>query len=228
MNNLANFITCVSLICGFMSIIFSLENRIAFASWAVILSVILDGIDGLVARANLSSSDFGKELDSLADIVSFGAAPAVLCYAFMPFGGAYFVAVLALFAYLVCSMLRLARYNVIPKEKKTEYFSGLPITASGGLIAAFILVHIRHLIVPVKGIFISLILVLSFLMVSNIKYFKLNGLKQIVDGKRLKYLLFIMLICLFIAPEDITFLFFAFYLAIAPSLAQKLLLNKNS
>ncbi len=228
MNNLANFITCVSLICGFASIIFSLENRISFASWAIILSVILDGIDGLAARANLTSTDFGKELDSLADIVSFGVAPAILCYVFMPLGGAYFVTNLVLFIYLVCSMIRLARYNIISKEKSADYFSGLPITVSGGIIALFVLVHLRHMMMPVKGIFLPLILVLSFLMASNIKYLKLSGLKQVVDSKKFKYFFAVMLIFLLIAPVDITFLLFAFYLAVVPSLSGKSLSNKCS
>lgn len=228
MNNLANLITCISLISGFVSMILSLENRIFFAAWAIILSVILDGLDGLVARANLVSTDFGKELDSLADIVSFGAAPAVLCYAFMPAGGVYFLMVLALCIYLVCSMIRLAKYNVNSKDKLTDYFLGLPITVSGGLIAVFVLLHIRHMIIPVKGVFLSLILILSFLMVSEIKYLNLRGFRKIVDYKKFKYFFIIIFICLIVVPIDIAFLFFVFYLTIMPYLAKKCLLNKNS
>lgn len=228
MNNLANFITCASLICGFVSIIFSLESRIFFASWAIILSVILDGIDGLAARVNSTSTDFGKEMDSLADIVSFGAAPAVLCYVFMPLGGVNFVMAIALFIYLVCGMIRLAKYNVTSEEKIADYFSGLPITACGGIIAAFVLVHVRHMIMPVTGIFVSLILVLSFLMVSSIKYLNLEGFRRIVDRKKFKYFFIIISICLIVAPEKITFFLFAVYLIIAPILAKKCLSNKSS
>ncbi len=227
MNNLANVITCVSLVCGFASIIFSIENRIFLAALAIILSVIFDGIDGLVARVNFAATDFGKELDSLADIVCFGVAPAVLCYVFMPLEGGFFVVDLALFTYLVCSMLRLAKYNIIPKEKSADCFFGLPITASGGIIAAFVLVHVLHMLMPAKGIFASLILVLSFLMVSNIKYLKLSGLRRAFSGKKFKYFIAVMIVFLIIAPIDIIFLLFAFYLAAVPSFSGKVLSNKR-
>lgn len=225
MNNLANLITCFSLICGFTSIIFSLENKIVFAAWAIILSVILDGVDGLVARANSVSTEFGKELDSLADIVSFGVAPAVLCYALMP-QGAYFVANLVLFIYLVCSMIRLARHNVIPKEKLADYFLGLPITVSGGIIAAFVLLHLKHLMIPVKWVFLSLILVLSFLMVSMIKYLNLSNLKRVTNIKKNKYFVIAILVGLIIAPENIIFSLFAFYVAGMPFLSGESLSNR--
>jgi len=80
MNYLANFLTVLSLFFGFLSIIFSLESHFTFASWAIILSVIFDGLDGQVARKNPVPSEFGKELDSLADVVSFGIAPSILGY----------------------------------------------------------------------------------------------------------------------------------------------------
>ena len=228
MNNLANVITCVSLVCGLASIIFSIESRASFAAWAIIFSVILDGIDGLVARANFASSDFGKELDSLADIVCFGVAPAVLCYVFMPLPGGFFLITLALFAYLICCMLRLAKYNITAKKKSADYFLGLPVTASGGILAAFVLVHVQHLMMPSKGIFFSLILVLSFLMVSNIKYLNLRGLRQAFGDKKFKYIAAVMFVFLLFSPVDIIFLLFAFYLAVVPSFSGKVLSNKSS
>lgn len=225
MNNLANVITCFSFFCGFTSIIFSLENKIVFAAWAIILSVILDGVDGVIARVNSVSTEFGKELDSLADIVSFGVAPAILCYALMP-QGAYWAANLVLFIYLVCSMTRLAKYNVIPKEELADYFSGLPITVSGGIIAAFVLLYIKHLMIPTKWVFLSLILVLSFLMVSKIKYLKFFKLKRIAGIKKTKYFIIAILVGLIIAPEHIIFSLFAFYVAAVPALSDKCLTNR--
>jgi len=83
MNYLANFLTGLSLLFGFLSIIFSLEGQFTCASWAIILSVISDGLDGQIARKNPLPSEFGKELDSLVDVVSFGIAPAILGYVFV-------------------------------------------------------------------------------------------------------------------------------------------------
>lgn len=83
MNLLANFLTGLSLIGGFAAIIYSLEGHFTFACWAIILSVIFDGLDGQIARKNPVPSEFGKELDSLVDVVSFGIAPLILGYVFV-------------------------------------------------------------------------------------------------------------------------------------------------
>ncbi len=227
MNNLANLFTCLNLLCGFASIIFSLENRVILAAWAIIVSVILDGIDGWLARGNSVANELGKELDSMADLVAFGVAPAVLGYVFIS-EGAYFVTTFVLFIYLTCSMFRLAKYNITPKGKLADYFYGLPITLSGGIIAAVVLVHLKHIFIPVKGIFLSLILVLSFLMASNIKYLNLSGLKRIIGEKKSIYFIITMLIGLIIVPEVIIFLLFAFYLTATPTFSKKALSHKNT
>lgn len=227
MNYLANFITYLSLACGFASIIFSFESRFIFAAWAIIISVILDGIDGQLAKANSVSIEFGKELDSLVDVVSFGAAPVVLGYVFVS-AGAYLMMVLFLFIYLACAVFRLAKYNITPKEKLSSYFYGLPTTAGAGVIASFILVCIKYIILPSRAIFALLFLILSFLMVSNIKYLNLDGLKQIIRGIKLIPLIIILLVCLVISFQDTIFLFFALYLLIAPFLPARYLSGKTS
>ncbi len=94
-NFLANLLTGSSLLFGFVSIIFSLEGHFTFASWAIILSVVFDGVDGQVARKNPQPSAFGKELDSLVDVVSFGIAPSILGYVFI-YQSFHFLATLAL------------------------------------------------------------------------------------------------------------------------------------
>jgi len=186
-NLLANFLTSLSLLFGFISIIFSLESHFTFASWAIILSVILDGLDGQIARKNHLPSEFGKELDSLADVVSFGIAPSVLGYIFI-YRDFYFWATLALFAYLFCSVMRLAKYNITPKQKMADYFYGLPTTVSGGVLASFVLIYRKGkdlLPLPpyIPAIFLFLVLALSFLMVSRIHYLNLDGLKGLFRRK---------------------------------------------
>jgi len=196
MNYLANLLTGLSLLFGFFSIIFSLESQFTFSCWSILFSVVFDGLDGQIARRNPVPSAFGKELDSLVDVVSFGIAPAILGYVFV-YINFQILAVIALFVYLSCSVFRLAKYNITPKEKMVNYFLGLPTTMSGALLASFILIYRKkqEMILPeflpnilypqyIPAIFVILILILSFLMVSKVKYLNLDGLKQLM-GKNL-------------------------------------------
>jgi CDP-diacylglycerol--serine O-phosphatidyltransferase len=182
MNYLANLLTVLSLVCGFASIIFSLEQQFTFACWAIILSVIFDGLDGQIARRNPIPNEFGKELDSLVDVVSFGIAPSILGYIFI-YHDFYIPASIALFIYLFCSVMRLAKYNITPKEKLANYFYGLPTTVSGGMLASFVLIfrnkHTGLILGYIPLIFLLVVLSLAFLMVSRVKYLNLDGLKEI-------------------------------------------------
>lgn len=230
MNNLANFLTSLSLAFGFISVIFSLEGHFTFASWAIILSVIFDGLDGQVARRNPTPSEFGKELDSLADVVSFGIAPALLGYIFI-YRNFHFWATLALFAYLVCSVMRLAKYNITPKETMANYFHGLPTTVSGGVLASFVLIYrrgkdISPLPAFIPVIFLFLVLLLAYLMVSRIKYLNLDGLKQLF-AKKTKAVILLLIILLILSAffkkaGIFTFALFGIYLLFSPFLVRKI------
>ena len=230
MKFLANFITVLSLICGFASIIFSIEGHFTFASWAIILSVIFDGLDGQVARKNPVPSEFGKELDSLVDVVSFGIAPSMLGYIFV-YRTFYFWATLALFIYLFCSVMRLAKYNITPKEKLADYFYGLPTTVSGGILASFILIFrkgkdISPLPQSVPTIFLFMVLFLAFLMVSRVRYLNLDGLKQLFGKKtNLTVLILIALLILdaFLRKAGVfIFTLFLIYLLFSPFMVKRL------
>jgi len=239
MNYLADCLTGLSLVGGFASIIFSLEYHFTFASWAIILSVIFDGLDGQVARLNPKPSDFGKEIDSLVDAISFGIAPSVLGYIFI-YRDFYFWATLALLVYLCCSVWRLAKYNITPKEKIVNYFYGLPTTVSGGILAAFILIfrkrqHIGEatflpysdaLPAFVPSIFLFLVLLLSFLMVSKVRYLNLDGLKQFF-GKKVKvvaaFLIILVALGIFFKKAGTTmFALFIIYLLFSPIVVKRL------
>ncbi|MDD5505817.1 MAG: CDP-diacylglycerol--serine O-phosphatidyltransferase [Candidatus Omnitrophica bacterium] len=184
MNHLANIISIISLLCGFTSIIFSLEGHFTFASWAIIFSVIFDGIDGQVARMINSPSNFGKELDSLVDVISFGIAPTVLGYIFV-YRDFHLFATVALFIYLLCSVMRLAKYNITVKDEIKNYFYGLPTTVSGGILASFILIYRRYTHLPAPAAFFILVIVLAALMVSKIKYANLDALKDLFRNSAL-------------------------------------------
>lgn len=217
----ANFLTSLSLICGFISLVFSLESHFTFASWAIILSVIFDGLDGQIARINPLSSEFGKQFDSLVDVISFGIAPTVLGYVFV-YRHFHFWATLALFIYLFCSVIRLAKFNITPKEKLVNYFYGLPTTVSGGILASFILLYRKYTRLPPPFIFLFIVLILAFLMVSKVKYINLDGLKQFL-GKRLKLaFLFIALIAGIFLPEITIFALFLIYLTFSPFMVKRI------
>ncbi len=234
MNHLANFLTILSLVFGFVSIIFSLESHFTFSCWAIILSVIFDGLDGQIARMNPVPSEFGKELDSLVDVISFGIAPSILGYIFI-YQDFYFWATLALFIYLLCSVMRLAKYNITPKEKMANYFYGLPTTVGGGVLASFILIYrkgqdISPLPVFIPAVFLFLVLLLAFLMVSRVRYLNLDGLRQLF-GKQAGIIVVILGLVFIVAAftnKAGTALFsgFLIYLIFSPFVVKRLGNNK--
>jgi CDP-diacylglycerol---serine O-phosphatidyltransferase len=172
------------------------ESQFEFAAKAIGIAVFLDGLDGRIARMTNTTSDFGREMDSLADVISFGIAPAVLAYAWgIQFAGpeldpmfrdhihraGYFVA----FLFLLCGAARLARFNVqknpIPKnpgKPDRKYFVGLPIPAAAGTVAAVVYAFdaIPLQFWPISIIWLGLLGLLSFLMVSTWRYYSFKDL----------------------------------------------------
>ncbi|MFA5411399.1 MAG: CDP-diacylglycerol--serine O-phosphatidyltransferase [Candidatus Omnitrophota bacterium] len=234
MNHLANFLTVLSLVFGFYSIIFSLEMHFTFAAWAIIISVICDGLDGQIARLNPLPSEFGKELDSLVDVVAFGIAPSILGYIFL-YRNFQLWATLALFIYLFSSVMRLAKYNITPKERLVNYFIGLPTTASGGVLASFILIYRKkEQVLPsfVPVIFLFLVLILAYLMISRVRYFNLDGLKEFF-GDKIKLLILALaggFIVLAFLRKSGCFIFtlFLIYLLFSPFMVKKLEGHRNN
>ena len=171
--------TLSNLLFGFLSLALTIEGNYRLAAGMILLAVLMDSLDGKVARRLSVSSSFGKELDSLCDLVSFGVAPSILAYSFLlkdfeQFG--YLIAA----AFATCGALRLARFNVNTGVVK-GYFMGLPIPAAGCAVATFIMLGIK----PGGWIFPAMVLVFAYLMVSTVKYpdFKGKGEKiRIVPG----------------------------------------------
>jgi CDP-diacylglycerol---serine O-phosphatidyltransferase len=221
----ANLCTGLSLLGAFCSIIFSLESYYTLSAWAILFSVLLDGIDGQIARLNNKATDLGRELDSLVDVVAFGVAPSVLgySYVYMEF---HLLASVGLFGYLLASVVRLAYYNVIPKGEAVGHFRGLPTTAGGGLVASFILVHRRFMGMPWHPLFLGMIVLLALLMVSRIAYPDLKSLLTLFMANRplrLGILGACILVCAavslyagFFVPEAIFLSLFLMYLLFAP------------
>lgn len=161
--SIPSLFTVGNLFLGIMAILFAVQGEPKYAAILVIIAMLLDGLDGRMARMLNASSEFGKELDSLSDIVSFGVAPAIIMYGvIMQDYGLLGIVVTSIFP--ICGALRLARFSV--QEGAPGFFIGLPITAAGGVLATFSLYYnIFHPILLMAGM-----LLISILMVSNVKY----------------------------------------------------------
>ncbi len=167
---LPNLFTAASIFVGIFSIISAINGEFDKAAWLIMLSLILDGLDGRVARLTNTCSKFGVEFDSLADIVAFGVAPAMLIYLFVGHEFARFgVVVSALF--VVFGAIRLARFNVMTVSSEPSVFIGVPIPTAAVFISLLVLFfHKYELHVDYGIVIIILSMLVSILMVSNIRY----------------------------------------------------------
>lgn len=156
-----NIITLSNLIIGITSLWYTMQSMYKEAAIAILFAMVLDGMDGRIARHLQVSSDFGKELDSLSDLVSFGVAPALLTYASVLYNIGYWGLMISII-FALCGAIRLARFNVLNIK---DYFIGIPITFAGPMMAIFVLLSNR---LPL-AFFPIAILSLACLMVSNIK-----------------------------------------------------------
>jgi len=191
---LPSLFTTGNVFCGFYAFIAVLNEQFYFAAWAIVAGMIFDGLDGRIARLTKTTSAFGEQYDSLADIITFGMAPAFLAYSWVlkPFGR---LGWMAAFLFLLCATLRLARFNVTKPEIRSEHFVGLPSPASAVVIAS-IVIAFEDLFATRMNPFIMVMVVyaLAFLMVSNIKYpaFKrFDFKKRVVFSRFLFVILFI-------------------------------------
>lgn len=172
--SIPSLLTVGNLFLGVIAIIMVFNEKPEMAAVMVLIAMLLDGVDGRVARALNAQSEFGKELDSLSDVISFGVAPAFIMYvvAFQDLSPALAWIVTAIFP--ICGALRLARFNVITSN--AGYFIGLPIPAAGGVLATLALFKDDISV----GVLLTCSLVLSFLMVSTVRYpnFKKVGIPR--------------------------------------------------
>jgi CDP-diacylglycerol---serine O-phosphatidyltransferase len=177
---LPNLFTVSSIFLGFYALVLcagdATPEQLYQVALAIFFAMFFDAFDGRVARMTKTQSDFGVQLDSLADVMSFGAAPALLVYkwALAPLG---FVGLFVSFAFAACGALRLARFNVLAQrgdKGSSRFFVGLPIPLAAGAIVALVIAHYRQFgsttdaatRVPVALV----VALLSFLMVSTIRY----------------------------------------------------------
>lgn len=209
-----NLLTTGNLFSGFYAIIAIYNADYLLAAMAILIAMAFDVLDGTTARLTNTTSRFGVEYDSLADLVSFGVAPGLLIYswALSTYGR---VGWIAAFLFVVCGTLRLARYNVQVGSIESKHFVGLPIPGAAGVIASLVVLdhHILKLGAEIKPLLIlGFIYVLAFLMVSTFRY---RGPKhlRLRDRKPFNVLVssVLVLIVLAAAPQILLFVLFTAY-----------------
>lgn len=182
---LPSLFTVTNLFCGFYAIILTMNQMYSQASIAIAIAILLDSMDGFIARLTNSTSEFGLQLDSLSDVISFGVAPSILVlkWGFLPDVEPHIdprLAVAAAFALTVCGATRLARFNIQSGNRK--HFVGLPIPAAGGTIAAIVFFFKNPVDGPIFAyIMLAVTFILAFLMVGTLRY---NSLKGITLAKK--------------------------------------------
>ena len=215
---LPNLITAAGIFAGFYVIIAATDGHYERAAWFILVAAIFDGLDGKVARLTGTSSKFGVELDSLADVISFGVAPGVLLYlwALRPFGK---LGWLAAFLYVICGALRLARFNVQVSTVESRRFVGIPIPAAACIVATCVLLFYELGGTGTIKMFSMVVLVflLAILMISNVEYLSLKDPELF---KRQPFLILVVAIILLIVvvakPEIMLFLVGMAYMISGP------------
>ncbi len=189
-----NFFTALSAFLGVISVIASIRGDFDKAAWLIFISLILDGIDGRVARLTNATSKFGVEFDSLADLVAFGVAPAILLYQTVGHHyGKFGSLVAALF--VVFGAIRLARFNVMAPSSEPSVFIGVPIPTAAIFVAGWVMLYLKYRFSFLPPLLLGSALAVALLMVSNIRY---PSFKKI-DFKKHQVLKILILMVIFLA-----------------------------
>ncbi|MEG0923149.1 MAG: CDP-diacylglycerol--serine O-phosphatidyltransferase [Comamonas sp.] len=230
---LPNSFTLAALFGGFYAIVMAMNGRFEAAAVGVFCAMVLDSLDGRVARMTHTQSAFGEQMDSLSDMVSFGAAPALIAYewALRPLGRWGWIAA---FVYCSCAALRLARFNVNTGVVDKRYFQGMPSPAAAALVAGFIWLTsallVSHRDVPIFGEFIALFgghatsrddlswimfaitLFAGLTMVTNIPYYSFKDAGMAKSVPFISLVVVVLLLALVsIEPATMLFLIFLAY-----------------
>lgn len=227
---LPNLMTTAALFAGFYAVIAGIQGQFEQGAIAIFIAMVLDGLDGRIARMTNSCSAFGAEYDSLADMISFGLAPAILVFqwALMDFGK---LGWLIAFIYTVAAALRLARFNTQVGIADKRYFQGLPSPAAAALLAGLVWVvesnQLELTITPVVALILTLFA--GVMMVSNTRFssFKELNLKDKVPFVTLLVVVLVFVV-ITIKPAMILFLLFLGYAISGPVMTLVLLKKTRS
>jgi len=220
-----NLVTTAALFSGFFAILAGMNGQFEKACIAIFVAMILDGLDGRVARWTNTESEFGEQYDSLSDLVSFGLAPALVMYqwalVYMRDVGVSYgrLGWMAAFIYVACAALRLARFNVQIEVTDKRFFTGLPSPSAAGIVAGMVWM-LHDLDVSGKNIQIPALLMIlcaGLLMVTNIKY---NSFKDFDAKSKVPHLAILGIVIIFaliqVDPPKVLFAVFFVYALSGP------------
>jgi CDP-diacylglycerol--serine O-phosphatidyltransferase len=202
---LPNILTTANLFCGFYAMLASMQGGYELAAVVLVVAMVLDSLDGRIARMTNTMSKFGAEFDSLADLVTFGVAPAILAYswslsAYGKWGW------LVAFLFVVCGALRLARFNIQIGIIESRVFNGLPIPGAASVIATGIMLYFylggegKYHDIPI----LLAIVALALFMVSNIKYYSFKDLNFFSRKPFMSFVLIVIILIIVAAEPQIT------------------------
>lgn len=224
LKHVPNAMTCGNLLCGCIGILFATQGDLVTASWLIVLAGVLDFGDGFVARAVGASGPFGKELDSLADVVTFGVLPSFILFSLISRTDSTTYWPYLAFAIAICGALRLARFNI--DTRQTDQFLGVPIPANALVVASFPLIlaaqpQFRTIVLNPYTLY-GYVVVMSLLMVSELPLmafkFKAYGWR----GNEVKYVFLIASVLLLLLLQ-----YAAIPLVIALYILLSLVVNRN-
>ncbi len=225
---LPNLFTTGSLFSGFYAIVAAMNGRFDAAAIAIFISMVLDGLDGRVARLTNTQSKFGEEYDSLSDMVAFGVAPALVAFSLnlQTLGN---IGWIGTFIYVAGAALRLARFNTQIGSVDKRYFVGLPSPSAAALVAAF--VWVIHGIEQTKFMAMLTMLIVAgggFLMVSNVLYY---SFKELDLKKRVPFTAVLVIVLMFavisLEPPLVLLAGFVIYILSGPVMAIRRKVNKT-
>lgn len=217
---LPNLFTTAALFSGFYGILAAMNGRFEHAAVAIFVAMVLDGLDGRVARLTNTQTAFGAEYDSLSDMVAFGLAPSIVIYVWS-LSGLGKLGWLAAFIYTAGAALRLARFNTQVGIADKRYFQGLPSPSAAAVIAGSVWVAVDYGIEGADVSYLACLLtgVTGLLMVSNFRY---NSFKEVdFRGKVPFYSIVVIMLgfaVIVVQPELVLFLMFLAYAASGPVL----------
>ncbi len=226
---LPNLFTTGAMFSGFYAITSAINERFEIAAIAIFVAMILDGLDGRIARMTNTQSEFGVQYDSLSDMVSFGVAPGLVMYlwAFSSLGK---LGLFAAFVHTAGGALRLARFNTQVETADKRYFQGLPSPAAAAILAGFLWFSVEYNYEVESLKFIALILTIStgLLMVSNFRY---SSFKEIDFKGRVPFvatiIVMLSLAFIMIQPPAMLFLLFLAYAISGPVITLVMLRRKR-
>ncbi len=211
---LPNLFTTGALFAGFFAIVQAMNGRFELSAVAIFIAMVLDGLDGRVARMTHTQSAFGAEFDSLSDMVSFGVAPALVIYEFA-LQGMGKLGWIAAFVYCAGAALRLARFNTqLDVVTDKRFFQGLPSPSAAALVAGFVWVMVEYGIAGPAIRWLAAVIALfgGLTMVSNFRYY--SG-KEINLRKSVPFFVILLIVLAFIlvstSPPEVLFVVFLLY-----------------